>query len=159
LAEKADTEITCDDSKGPDSEESRCADKVASVFGDEVAKSWCSRSAVNDNPVFERSCCVDGVIRVLVDKVVKFLSSSVVVRGSSSTTSLNELEVVSITIVSRLSTEGIWLIGDETEVSCDDAVAAAVVVGRVGIKGDKRVVLPSGAVAIAVSFRGKRLRL
>jgi len=95
----------------------------------------------------------------LVDKVVKLLSSSVVVRGSSSTTSLNELEVVSITILSRLSTEEIWPIGDETEVSCDDAVAAAVVVGRVGINGDKRVVLPSGAVAIAVSLRGKRLRL
>jgi hypothetical protein len=157
LAEVADTEITWDNSKELDSEESRCADKVTSVLGNEVVKSWSNRSAVNDNLVFERSCCVDGVIWVLVDKVVKFLSSSVVVRGRSSTTSLQEPEVASITNLSRLSTEEVWLIGDETEVSCD--VAVAVVVGRVGIDGDKRVVLPSGAVAITVSFRGKRLRL
>ena len=93
----------------------------------------------------------------MVDEVVKSLSSSVVVRGSSSTTSLQRLEAVSIVILSRLSTEEVWPMEEETEASCDDAVAA--VVGRVGIKGDKRVVLPSGAVAITVSFRGKRLRL
>ena len=89
-----------------------------------------------------------------MDRVVKFLSSPVVVRGSSSTTSLQRLEAVSIVILSRFSREEVWPVEEETKVSCGDAV-----VGRLGIKGDKRVVLPSGAVAIAVSFRGKRLRL